>query len=355
MSCHELPLWTNAKQSARTLHLVSHPTARHIMQPIRQLGQRMLRYADTIGWLLVHQIRSGPWLYIVTLVTGITSKLGNIIVLAITIKCAHWLLIPTEVPEKIRILFSSIPNGLLISCIMAPGITMIAVSIGTAIHAKLARTTSFITAKKIIIDQDRISSTEDRQKDTVNNLPYYFPRIYKASTSLLQLTILATTITCVAAVGWILNPWVTVTIFVIAMPLVAALILSRHRTQTKLAAPIDLNLAVSNEEKLEVKNSSSIEQSVEAIFNKHSTRDRTNSSSRLVIDVGQGLLLFVLMIALHTEVTTTDANAISNAIILIILMRFAVAQLKTLSTQALALSGFYHVIYYYRANSRQPK
>src|SRR5690606_17502668 len=69
--------------------------------------RRSARYVATFGWLLRQQFLAAPWLLVVTIGSGLAHRLGNIVVLFATVKCALWLLKPDVLPRPIATLFGS--------------------------------------------------------------------------------------------------------------------------------------------------------------------------------------------------------------------------------------------------------
>lgn len=308
----------------------------------------------------------GP--FCLAIASGIVSRLGTVIVFICTIKSAHWLLEPTSVPAPIAVIVSNAPNFFLIAALITPSILMFGVGAAGILHEKFRSEAAFRCANLLALLEAKYTlaspavhfgaATKDHDLDNIaTQLSSHFPQLYRAQLNLIKLAVVLATLAAVALLALILDPLVTLIVMAMAGLTVAVLIWNRHGAThsasnqhseikargaefaKRLASAIK-EYAVTPSNFLSL--AEIIEQENREMFLKYyATSERTTNLSKLAMDFGQGLLLFILILTVYLRGHTLNSGAVAHVIILIIVLRFALGQIRHFTTNTLALSKDY--------------
>jgi len=348
------------------------PEASVLKQLPSQLSplRRALRYVSTFRWLAQHQLEAAPWPTLLALGTGVVSRLGTVAVFAATIKSAHWLLMPRPIPAWISSAVPAAHDVVVALALVVPSLAMLCVATATVLHRKHLREAAFRCVKAWLGTQAQRSVESAFSSHANEAVPGHVARIlasdittdfslfYRAQINLLRLAVVAITLFVAAFIGLAIDPLVTSIVFAVAGLLVAGVVWTRHqaahgvkRIQERARqsnATLTQELTDQFSAPAESRSLASLLETVDRHSNELLARSaaagRNDSISKFAIDVGQCLLLFVLMLVIYMRGSQLDATAVANILILVIVLRFAMGQVRHFAGIALDLSKDYPML-----------
>ena len=346
------------------------------MQPLptaRSFFRRSSRYAKAFLWLLKQQFKASPGAFVLTILSGLANRLGSIVVFITTVKCGLWLLKPESVPKPVAQLFGNVAGssefigGLLI----IPTIVVVCVALSGVVYSKVrmrvvARCGDAIAVedgrRKIVAEAEALSGRE-RPPQAVRSLVTLllddWAALYRLQGNLIKLIVVISTFLIAVGLAAFIDPIVTAVVvslaIIVAVVIVwrqhgASYVLTEERAQRRimgaertaeLVEKVDRALASSAD-------ISALEDSIRRrhrdVMADYQLRERGDTVSRLAIDIGMGVMIFVILGTLYLREMSMNATQIAYVLILLVVLRFVMAQVRGIAQHAMALSKDYRCL-----------
>ncbi|HEX2841171.1 hypothetical protein [Hyphomicrobium sp.] len=339
------------------------------MQPVPTVLstlRRSSRYLSTFGWLLRHQIRSAKWQLLAAVAFGVASRLGSIVVLMATIKCALWLLKPETMPGLLTTHFPQLvaTPAFVIFLICIPSILLLLASVASNLHTRLRTQVAAKCGTTIALEQSsRLFGTQAADGDASklaakfsSDMTQDWSALCKAQTNLIKAMVAGATFTMAIVLGAAIDPLVTGVVVLIAISIATGLVWKQHENSYVLTAEqaqlkirtLDSNASLISEMSHAIssgRHALSLENAVARrhadIIAEHWLKDRNESAASLFLDIGNGVVVLVMLSTLYFRGHSMSATDIAHAVLLMFALRFAMSQARAVSTHAFALSKDY--------------
>ncbi len=327
---------------------------------------RSSRYLSTFGWLMRHQFQSAKWQLVGAVACGVAGRLGSILVLMATIKCALWLLKPETMPSLLTTHFPHLiaTPAFVMFLICIPSILLMLASLANAIHirlriqvaAKCGTTIALEQASKIFRTQATAADAKTLAVKFSSEMTQDWAALHKAQTNLIKAMVAAAAFAMAIALGAAIDPLVTGIVVLIAVSIATALVWRQHESTYILTAEqarlkirtLDRNDYLISQLSSAIGNGyrgASLETAVARrhadIIAEHWLKDRSDSAASLFLDVGNGVVVLVMLSTLYFRGHSMNATDIAHAVLLMFALRFAMSQARAVSTYAFALSKDY--------------
>ena len=335
------------------------------------LFRRTTRYARSFWWLLVQQYKAAPGAFVVTLLTGLLNKLGSVVVFIVTVKCSLWLLKPESIPTRVADFMGAFKGstefvGLLLAL---PPFVVISVALAGVLFARARMRVVVYAGDAIALAEGRkrIAEHSTERAKAVPRAPRFaealtaeilddWSALYRLQGNLIKLIVLVLTVGTAVLLAAYIDPIVTGVVMLFALCVSGFIVWRQHESSYSLNSEraqqrietAERSADISKEIKQSLDQPSQLSGLEDAIRRHHRTvmamyrtRERTDSLSRLGLDVAQSVMLFVMMLAIYIRDVAMNASEIAYALILLVVLRFAMSQVRAIVQTAMSLSKDY--------------
>lgn len=327
------------------------------------------------------QLASGPFLLAGVIVTGLVKRLGEIVAMIATVKCISWIFKPDSVPPALTAILQLDPHGAAFHTILltVPACLVVASTLGGLLFEKFLTLMSTRCSDRIAMDdlQSRMQVLADAHLETrtqmVDDVVLQFAvtqaKLVKIQRTFTTLLVSTTALLMAIAIGSAIQPVVTAAIAVAGVLLLVFVIWTRHETgQAIKTGSLERKIRGINRrrELREMLAASRLDgqgqQEVLALIKSqhrdvladYSGRDRQQRAPHILLDVAQaGLLLLLMLSLLFIPRDEVHPQHVAMLMILALVMRFAMAQIRAMSRAAIQLSNDYAMLVGLRL--KQPK
>jgi hypothetical protein len=309
-------------------------------------------------------------MFVLTILSGLISRLGTILIFMATVKCALWLLKPEAIPHRVvhivdRFIGHSEFVGMLL---LVPPVLAVCVAIASVVYAKARMRVVIACGDGIAITEGRKRVAAQAENFAGRQRPPEVARalmsealvdwnaLYRLQVNLLKLVVLAVTFAMAVLFGAMIDPFVTGIVIGLSLLIAGAIVWRQHESSYVLsedAARRRIKGAERNAEFIKKLDraidapgeatslSEDISRHHRAFMADFAARDRSDTVSRLGLDFAQGLMLFVMLVALYFRGLAMSASEVAYAVILLVLLRFSMSVVRAIASHAMALSRDY--------------
>jgi len=339
-----------------------------ITKPV-PITARGVRYVSTFWWLLRNQWASGRWLFMGVMVSGLVQRLGEIIVMIATVKCISWLFKPHSIPNIVQTLIPLDPQGAGFHSLMLiiPASFVMVLTIGGLAFEKFQTVlitrcadriaTAELQARMQGLAQSGTAPPPDQAQLLVDGFNESRSKLLKIQRKFINLLVAGCALATAVLIGGVIQPMVTVLVALVGLLFVIFVIWNRHSKTPVLSAESKFRRQRHDERSAELKQMmltapldetrqgavlALVDTQHKDVLADHADDERHQRASRVVMDMAQAALILLLMGSLlfvpHEEVNTQQ---VAMLMILALIMRFAMSQIRNISRLALQLSDDY--------------
>jgi ABC-type multidrug transport system fused ATPase/permease subunit len=336
----------------------------------QSIWQRSRRYLSTVLWLVRSMLVTDGRGFITSIVSGVIKRISDIAVLIITLKCVVWLLNPETVPEFVSrsVPFDASSAHFAVALLLVPSSIAFMSAWVAKLHERAIIDLSMNCAETIVtrlVDAElAVDQPLDSKPSVLKKKSAMLARLCQSNQRLLirtQRTLINMFVSlfallAVVCLGLTINPVVTLSLISAAVVMSAVLIWFRHQSGRDIQARAGEVSERSKDRLLQLEGAirhalsdpSQRHRVAEHIAQRQNEMVRdaqlsqvSQTNMRFALDLVQAGLLFLMMALLVQSAAEITPQKLAMVVILVMLLRFALTQIRVISTHAIRLSQDY--------------
>lgn len=339
------------------------------MQQILAL-HRPIRFVSTYWWLFERHRTTHPWLFTLTIATGIIFRFSNIMALVVSMKCAVWILDPDRQLKRFAFLsgHTAIEGAVLILLpMLLVGVAIAAERAHLNLFSKLRSSVAQHLALSDVRGKLNIPAHETLDEKRIREISLFvsekfersFQKAHRAQTWFIQIIVALSVMMLITGVGLYIEFQIMIVILFASVPLLGAFIWRRHaQSRANLERQEQLNsdvraAKVTFESRLrrwlQKPGSAGQWKSVASQYANlinSSTRlnEQFQATSEFILNLGQGLIISLFLLYLFLTTTHGDTSRLGSIAISLVLIRYSIAQLRIVAIGTVQMSKDYPLI-----------